>query len=119
MGYVLLGMTIAAFNWTALTCWLREVITTLLKTVESDEVIARRRRGFRRRHFWAAGVNDVWPQDQHDKWGRFGLWLHAGIEAFSGEFNWLKIWWTNRNPKLISKYYLDTCQRIGGKYFIH
>ena len=91
-----------------------KTIGQLLRTVESDEVKQRRRRGFRRRHFWAAGVNDVWPQDQHDKWGRFGLWLHAGIEAFSGEINWLKVWWTNKNPKLVAKYYLDTCRRIGG-----
>ena len=102
------------YNWVELTFSLRTVITGLLKTVEDDEVIRRRKRGFRRRHFWAAGVNDVWPQDQHDKWGRFGLWLHAGLEAFSGEINWLKIWWTNRNPRLIAKYYLDTCRRIGG-----
>ena len=31
-------------------------------------------RRFHRRKFHAAGVNDVWAQDQHDKWGpRFGL----------------------------------------------
>jgi len=92
----------------------REVISRLLKVMEPEEVAQRRRRGFKRRHFWAAGVNDVWPQDQHDKWGRFGLWLHAGLEAFSGEINWLKIWWTNKNPRLVAKYYLDTCRRIGG-----
>ena len=90
------------------------LIAGLLQTVEPEAVANRRRRGFRRRHFWAAGVNDVWPQDQHDKWGRFGLWLHAGIEAFSGEINWLKIWWTNKNPRLIAKFYLDSCHRIGG-----
>jgi hypothetical protein len=61
-----------------------------------------------------AGVNDVWPQNQHDKWSCFGLWLHAGLEAFSGEINWLKIWWTNRNLRLITKYYLNTCLQIGG-----
>ena len=93
----------------------RETISSLLKNMEPDEVVQRRRHGFRRRYFWAAGVNDVWPQDQHDKWGRFGLWMHAGIEAFSGEFNWLKVWWTNKNPRLIKKYYLDTCRRIGGE----
>jgi hypothetical protein len=92
----------------------RPLIAGLLKTVEPEEIANRRRRGFRRRHFWAAGVNDVWPQDQHDKWGRFGLWLHAGIEAFSGEINWIKIWWTNKNPRLVAKFYLDTCRRIGG-----
>jgi hypothetical protein len=94
----------------------RPVIAGLLKTVEPEEVANRRQRGFRRRHFWAAGVNDVWPQDQHDKWGRFGLWLHAGIEAFSGEINWIKIWWTNKNPRLVAKFYLDTCRQIGGTF---
>ena len=90
------------------------VVTSLLKTVEPEQVNERRRRALRRRRFWAAGVNDVWAQDQHDKWGRFGLWLHAGLEAFSGKINWLKIWWTNKNPKLVAKYYIDTCRRIGG-----
>jgi hypothetical protein len=94
----------------------RPLIAGLLKAVEPEAVANRRQRGFRRRHFWAAGVNDVWPQDQHDKWGRFGLWLHAGIEAFSGEINWIKIWWTNKNPRLIAKFYLDTCRRIGGTF---
>lgn len=95
----------------------RSLVANLLKTLEPEELAKRRKRGFRRRHFWAAGVNDVWPQDQHDKWGRFGLWLHAGVEAFSGEINWLKIWWTNKNPRLVAKYYLDTCRRIGGMFF--
>ena len=94
----------------------RPLIAGLLKTVEPEEVANRRWRGFRRRHFWSTGVNDVWPQDQHDKWGRFGLWLHAGLEAFSGEINWIKIWWTNKNPRLAAKYYLDSCRRIGGMF---
>ena len=94
----------------------RPLIAGLLKTVEPEEVANCRQNGFRKRHFWAAGVNDVWPQDRHDKWGRFGLWLHAGIEAFSGEINWLKIWWTNKNPRLIARFYLDTCRQIGGTF---
>jgi hypothetical protein len=93
------------------------VISRLLNTVEPEQVNKRCRRALKRRRFWAAGVNDVWPQNQHDKWGRFGLWLHAGLEAFSGEINWLKIWWMNKNPRLVAKYYIDTCWRIGGKLF--
>lgn len=65
--------------------YVQEVISSLLETVEPEEVVLCRR-GFRRRYFWAAGVNDIWPLDEHDKWGRFGLWMHAGIEAFLGEF---------------------------------
>ncbi|KAF8218486.1 hypothetical protein L208DRAFT_1350965, partial [Tricholoma matsutake] len=85
-----------------------------LNTVEPEQVAERLWHGFKQRRFWAAGVNDVWPQDQHDKWGWFGLWLHAGLEAFLGEINWLKIWWTNKNPRLVVKYYIDVCWQIGG-----
>lgn len=92
----------------------RPVISALLHMVEPEAVAQRRRRGFKRRRFWAAGVNDVWPQDQHDKWGRYGLWLHASTEAFSGEINWIKIWHNNRNPRLIVSYYLEACRKIGG-----
>ena len=85
--------------------------------MEPDDVEQRRHRRLVRRRFWAAGVNDVWPQDQHDKWGRFGLWLHTGLEAFSGEINWIKIWWTNKNPRLVAGFFIDACRRVGGENF--
>ena len=76
---------------------------------------ARRVRRFHRRKFHAAGVNDVWAQDQHDKWGpRFGLWLHNNIDPFTGYNNWLKVWWTNKNPRLIAGYYIETVRAYGG-----
>lgn len=59
--------------------------------------------------------------DQHDKWKRFGLWLHLGMDPYPGRLHWLKIWWTNRNPKLVTRYYLDACRNAGGTtlfYFI-
>ena len=86
----------------------RELIGRLLNVVEPEQVVEHCQCGFKWKCFWAAGVSDVWPQDQHDKWGQFGLWLHAGLEAFLGEINWLKIWWMNRNLRLITKYYIDT-----------
>jgi hypothetical protein len=52
--------------------------------------------------------------DQHDKWQRFGLRLHLCVEPFSGKILWLKIWWTNSDPILIARYYLDTVRELGG-----
>ncbi|KAG2121119.1 hypothetical protein DEU56DRAFT_873841 [Suillus clintonianus] len=91
----------------------RELIAKLLKITEPTAVKARRRGRLKRRRFWCAGVNDVWPQDQHDKWLRFGLWLHISLDPFTGWINWLKIWWTNKNPRLIARYYLDCCRKLG------
>ncbi|KAJ7086781.1 hypothetical protein B0H15DRAFT_781757 [Mycena belliarum] len=61
---------------------------------------------------------DILAFDQHDKWKRFGLWLHVGLDPFPGRIAWLKIWWTNRNPKLITSYYINACRLIGGTQFL-
>ncbi|OSC99554.1 hypothetical protein PYCCODRAFT_1372866 [Trametes coccinea BRFM310] len=83
-----------------------------LKTAHPDEVEARLRirGGMVRKRFWAVGVNDLWTFDQHDKWKRFYLYLHVAIEPVSGFVLWLKVWWTNRNPRLIVRYYCDTVE---------
>ncbi|KAJ7089167.1 hypothetical protein B0H15DRAFT_780321 [Mycena belliarum] len=60
---------------------------------------------------------DILAFDQHDKWKRFGLWLHVGLDPFPGRIAWLKIWWMNRNPKLITSYYINACRLIGGTQF--
>ena len=57
--------------------------------------------------------------DQHDKWQKFGLYLHVGIDPFAGDILWLRIWWTNRNPRLVASYYLDVAESRGGMCRIH
>lgn len=69
---------------------------------------------FKRRRFWSAGVMDIICFDQHDKWKRFCLWLHVGLDPYSGRIVWMRIWWTNRNPKLVTSYYLAACRHAGG-----
>jgi hypothetical protein len=93
----------------------RELINAFLKTVKPGVVEARRHHCFKRRRYWSAGVNDAWPQDQHDKWMHHGIFLHAGLDAYTGCINWMKAWWTNSNPQLITKYYIDCACREGGK----
>ncbi len=77
------------------------------------EVLARKGQRLIRKQFWTVGVNDIWTMDQHDKWRRFQLLLHIGIEPHSGLILWLKLWWTNRNPRLVCSWYLDTIEALG------
>ncbi|KAI6005574.1 hypothetical protein EDD15DRAFT_2384304 [Pisolithus albus] len=58
-------------------------------------------------------VNDIWVIDQHDKWLWFGLALHMGVEPFSGQLLWMRVWHSNRNPQLILSYYLETVREAG------
>ncbi|KAJ6552378.1 hypothetical protein B0H10DRAFT_1968423 [Mycena sp. CBHHK59/15] len=53
---------------------------------------------------------DIITFNQHDKWKRFGLQLYVGLDPFPGGIAWLKIWWINRNSKLITTYFLEVCR---------
>ena len=69
--------------------------------------------------FWAVGVYDILAVDQHDKWKRFGLALHTGIDPFPGWIHWIQVWWTNNNPKLILSYYLEFIERFKCRFLIY
>ncbi|KAL0960042.1 hypothetical protein HGRIS_011690 [Hohenbuehelia grisea] len=92
----------------------RPLVSQLLKQTEPEAVQNRKRRQLRRKRYWAAGPNDAWSQDQHDKWARFGLWVHVSVCVFTSDIKWLKIWHNNRNPQLICRYYLEAVRKEGG-----
>lgn len=81
--------------------------------MEPAAVTARRGNRFKRRIYYAAGVYDMWCLDQHDKFQKFGLRFHNGIDPFTGNNLWVKCWWTNKNPILINSYYLEAVRRAG------
>ncbi|KAG1729104.1 uncharacterized protein EDB91DRAFT_1060156 [Suillus paluster] len=91
----------------------RSVVSLYFTVYEPELVRERKSRCLKRRRFWAAGVNDLFTVDQHDKWLRFGLGLHTGIEPFSGRIMWIRVWHSNRNPQLILSYYLNTIEELG------
>ncbi|CAK5274358.1 unnamed protein product [Mycena citricolor] len=92
----------------------RETVMHYFRVYEPDLVRERRQRHFKRKRFWAAGANDIWAVDQHDKWKyKFGLALHTSIDPFLGLIHWMRIWWNNNNPRLILSYYLDVIENLG------
>lgn len=80
---------------------------------------SRQHRRFKRKVFYAAGVMHFVTVDQHDKWKRFGLYLHIGIEAFSGKILWIVVWWNNSNPRWITRQYFNMARELGGAYKLH
>ncbi|KAJ3559885.1 hypothetical protein NM688_g62 [Phlebia brevispora] len=91
----------------------KKMILQYMQAHHPGDLAARRANRLVRRQFWCIGVNDVWSMDQHDKWRKFELYLHICIETYSSLILWLRIWWTNRNPRLICGYYLDTLEEQG------
>ncbi|KAG2359559.1 hypothetical protein BDR07DRAFT_1452328 [Suillus spraguei] len=91
----------------------RNLVIAYCAIYEADLVHQQKARHLKRRRFWAAGINDLFAVDQHDKWLRFGLALHTGVEPFSGRIMWIRVWHSNCNPQLILTYYLETIQKLG------
>ena len=94
----------------------RKLVNEFLLHVEPEAVAKRKRGRFKWRHFWSADIMEYWSIDQHNKWGRFGLWLHLGIDPYPSQFAWLKVWWCNRNPRLLMNYYLEAACKVGGMF---
>ncbi|KZV88399.1 hypothetical protein EXIGLDRAFT_798661 [Exidia glandulosa HHB12029] len=92
----------------------RAQLISLLRVIEPAELAGRKGNKLKRKRFWATGVNDVWAFDQHDKWKRFGLLFHVGVEVYSGRVLWLKVWWSNRTPALLASYYFGAVRDTGG-----
>ncbi|KAG2033434.1 hypothetical protein BDR03DRAFT_1014290 [Suillus americanus] len=91
----------------------KSVMMSYFAAYELELVWQRKARRLKWKRFWAAGINDLFAVDQHDKWLRFGLSLHTGIEPFSGRIMWIRVWHSNRNPQLILSYYLDAIAELG------
>ncbi|KAJ4466608.1 hypothetical protein C8J55DRAFT_439669, partial [Lentinula edodes] len=93
----------------------KHVLIAYFKKYEPHLIKARKARRLKRKQFIAAGVNDLYTMDQHDKWKyKLGLCLHICLDPFTGVIKWLKIWWNNSNPVLIVSYYIEAVRANKG-----
>ncbi|KIO06669.1 hypothetical protein M404DRAFT_138443, partial [Pisolithus tinctorius Marx 270] len=91
----------------------RSIIQEYFATYEPHLIHHHKAHCLQHHHFWATSVNDIWAVNQHNKWSKFGLGLHTGVEPFSGKILWIHIQHSNRNPQLILTYYLDVVEELG------
>ncbi|KAG6883714.1 hypothetical protein C0992_008022 [Termitomyces sp. T32_za158] len=92
----------------------KSVVKSYFAIYEPKLVEQRKAHRLKCKRFWAAVVNDVLAVDQHDKWKyKFGLALHTGIEPMAGRIQWIKVWYTNSNSRLILSYYLNNIEEVG------
>ena len=82
-----------------LTTGTRNLVVMYFRVYEPDLVCERKAGRLKRRRFWAAGVNDM-------------------LDPFPGRIHWIKVWWTNSNPKLILSYYLEFVENFKRKFSI-
>ena len=84
-----------------------------LKSIDPDGVARRSKHRLKRRKYINCGPSYVWHIDGNDKLKPFGFCIHAGIDGFSRKILWLKVSYTNKDPKVVCQYYLDAITTLG------
>ncbi|KZT31989.1 hypothetical protein SISSUDRAFT_1067287 [Sistotremastrum suecicum HHB10207 ss-3] len=90
-----------------------KTISTHNRIYEPAAVAARRKHAYIRHAYETPAVGECWSFDQHDKWLRFRVHLHVGLDVYSGKVLWIKAWWTTSNPRIVCSWYLDVIAELG------
>ena len=60
------------------------------------------------------GSNFLWHIDGWDKLKTYGLCIHGCIDGFSRRVMWLKVAYTNKDPYVVCKYFVDSVIHMNG-----
>ena len=91
----------------------RCVVQNLLKLVDPDGTVRRRRNKLKRRQYRNPGPNYAWHIDGYDKLKPFGFPIHGCIDGFSRKILWLEVTRSNNSPDNIASMYLKAVQDYG------
>lgn len=92
----------------------RDKVMEFMRVIDPDGVERRKQRRLLRRQYAAPGPNFVWHIDGYDKLKPFGCAIHGAIDGFSRRILWLEVGPSNNSPKIVSRYFLETIQQLGG-----
>lgn len=86
--------------------------------IDSDAMLMRKQRKLVRRTMHVLGPNYAWSTDGYDKLKRWGFYIHSCIDTYSRYILWLQVGISNKNSKLILKYYLDAIKELDGNIIL-
>ena len=92
----------------------RETVRCALKVIDPRGVKARQKHRLERREYSVPGPNFIWHMDGYDKLKPYGVCIHGCIDGYSRRIMWLEVAATNKNPRLIVKYFIDCIRQVGG-----
>ena len=92
----------------------KEDVRIILQELDYEGVSARSSRRLIRRQYYVPGPNFIWHVDGNDKLVPFGIGISGCIDGFSRKLIWLNAYVTNKDPRIIGRYFLDAVIDIGG-----
>ena len=92
----------------------KENVLELLNILDPAEGKLRTRRRLKWTQYITKGPNHLWHIDGYDKLKPFGFCIHGAIHGFSWWFLWLEVGYTNNDPTVNSRYFVDCVRQLGG-----
>ncbi|XP_013415563.1 uncharacterized protein LOC106177367 isoform X2 [Lingula anatina] len=87
-------------------------VQEILREVDPEGRKLRIRRALNRRVFKSQGPNWIWSVDGNDKLQFFHIYIHGCIDTFSRKILWLHANTTNKDSKVVAKYFFDTVKTL-------
>ena len=90
----------------------KHYVRLLVKELDPEGVILRKRRRLCRRKYSNPGPSFIWHIDGYDKLKYFGFSIHGCIDVSSRKILWLHVGTSNKDPNVTAKLYLDTASEF-------
>ena len=90
----------------------RNEVMRLMREIDPEGVASRKAHRLTRRRYNVKGPNFVWHIDGYDKLSPFGFCIHGAIDGYSRRIMWLEVGASNKDPKVIAYYYLNTIKNM-------
>ncbi|XP_063961888.1 uncharacterized protein LOC135155737 [Lytechinus pictus] len=89
-------------------------VRELLTLLDVEGVQRRSTRRLRRRQYVSVGPNHVIHVDGYDKLKPYGFAVHGAIDGFSRKVLWLRVGYSNNDPRFVARFYLNFVRNING-----
>ena len=90
----------------------RDTVYKYLKIADPEGMANRYGNRLQRRQYINNGPNWCWHLDGYDKLLQFGFGIHGGVNGHSRLILWLEAASTNKDPKVVAYYFLNTVKRL-------
>ncbi|CAC5394465.1 unnamed protein product [Mytilus coruscus] len=92
----------------------QKAVILMLGVLDPEGVSLRSSHRLRRRRYCSKGPSFTTHIDGYDKLKPFGISIHGAVDGFSRNILWLKAMPSNKNPRVVARFYIDYIKELKG-----
>lgn len=92
----------------------QKAVRLMLGVLDPEGVSLRSSHRLRRRRYCSKSPSFTTHIDGYDKLKPFGISIHGAVDGFSRKILWLKAMPSNKNPRVVARFYIDYIKELKG-----